>query len=334
MRPVHGRLKGLLKDLWAFSRPHTILGTSLSVMALSVLALELPSAAVAAGLPGSGLPAFGTILAMTILALLPALAANVYIVGLNQITDIAIDRINKPHLPLASGRLSSADGRRIVAGMGLAAVILASLQGGILLATVTLSMLIGTIYSLPPIRLKRHPFWAATCIYAVRGIVVNLGFFLHFRRLFHPTTAGGPLQANPAWLGEIPAEIWALTGFVILFSIGIALLKDVPDLEGDRQHQIRTLTVRLGPDAVMRRSRRLLAGCYLLMVGLTLAGLLPNVRPTLLVVSQLAILALMWWRSSRTDPRDRAEVSRFYQFIWRLFFLQYLLVPLACLPRS
>jgi homogentisate phytyltransferase/homogentisate geranylgeranyltransferase len=46
------------------------------------------------------------------------------------------------------------------------------------------------------------------------------------------------------------------------------------------------------------------------------------------------ILALMWWRSTRTDPRDRAEVSRFYQFIWRLFFLQYLLFPLACLPRS
>jgi homogentisate phytyltransferase/homogentisate geranylgeranyltransferase len=219
--------------------------------------------------------------------------------------------------------------------MGLAAVILATLQGAILLTTVTLSMLIGTIYSLPPIRLKRHPFWAATCIFGVRGIVVNLGFFLHFRRLFHPAAAAaGPLLENPGWLGEIPAEIWALSGFVILFSIGIALLKDVPDLEGDRQHQIRTLTVRLGPEAVMRRSRRLLAGCYLLMVGLTLAGLLPNVRPTLLIVSQLAILAMMWWRSRRTDPGDRAAVSRFYQFIWRLFFLQYLLVPLACLPRS
>ncbi|MCB0286844.1 MAG: UbiA family prenyltransferase, partial [Calditrichaeota bacterium] len=45
-------------------------------------------------------------LAALLLALASCLGANIYIVGLNQITDIDIDRINKPDLPLASGIFS------------------------------------------------------------------------------------------------------------------------------------------------------------------------------------------------------------------------------------
>ena len=32
--------------------------------------------------------------------------ANLYIVGINQLSDIEIDKVNKPYLPLASGELS------------------------------------------------------------------------------------------------------------------------------------------------------------------------------------------------------------------------------------
>ena len=39
---------------------------------------------------------------------------NIYITGLNQITDIDIDKINKPNLPLASGDLSKQQGIAIV----------------------------------------------------------------------------------------------------------------------------------------------------------------------------------------------------------------------------
>jgi homogentisate phytyltransferase/homogentisate geranylgeranyltransferase len=47
-------------------------------------------------------------------ALIPALCMNVYIVGLNQIYDIEIDKVNKPYLPLASGEYSSATGIALV----------------------------------------------------------------------------------------------------------------------------------------------------------------------------------------------------------------------------
>ena len=34
---------------------------------------------------------------------------------------------------------------------------------------------------------------------------------------------------------------------------------------------------------------------------------------------------------ARTDPRDPASFSRFYMGVWKLFFLEYALVPLAVL---
>lgn len=300
-----------LRSLWAFSRPHTIVGTTLSVGALGVMAWVLAHNETVI------LPLLGAMVA----ALIPSLCANVYIVGLNQLTDIAIDRINKPHLPLASGAFSVAMGRRIVMVLGCLAMALAAVQGPILLATVGLSMAIGTVYSLPPLRLKRFPFWAALCIFGVRGVIVNLGFFAHFRQWLNPT-------ATPWWW--VPSEVWALTGFIVMFAFAIAIFKDIPDLEGDRQFQIHTLTVRLGPKFVFQLSLWVLTLCYGLMMGLTLLGILPAVQPVFLLVTHGGLLGLMWWLSCRVNLQKKSHISRFYQFIWRLFFLEYLLFPMAC----
>ena len=46
--------------------------------------------------------------------------------------------------------------------------------------------------------------------------------------------------------------MWALTLVVLPFSLAIAILKDVPDAEGDRRFRIMTFTVRLGGRAVLR----------------------------------------------------------------------------------
>ncbi|MEL7163792.1 MAG: UbiA family prenyltransferase, partial [Bacteroidota bacterium] len=74
-----------------FARAHTVIGTSLSLLTLYLIAARVT----------------GTydwwIFA---LSLFSCLCANVYITGLNQLTDVEIDRINKPYLPLASGAYS------------------------------------------------------------------------------------------------------------------------------------------------------------------------------------------------------------------------------------
>ena len=80
-----------LTTLWLFSRPHTLIATSLSILGIYVIAATvLPGVAVGDGLGD---------LALTLLA---GAAVNVYIVGLNQCEDVEIDRINKPGLPIAA----------------------------------------------------------------------------------------------------------------------------------------------------------------------------------------------------------------------------------------
>ncbi len=292
-----------LYSFWKFSRPHTIIGTTLSVLGLFWMAWSLGDRTVP--------PPLG----LTLPALLACLGGNVYIVGLNQLEDVAIDRINKPHLPLAAEEYSRRQAQTIVAIALLIALVLSITQGPYLTATVWISVLIGTAYSLPPIRLKRFPVWASLCIFTVRGVIVNLGLFLHFQQRL----------GDPA---RISAPVWALMLFVLVFTFAIAIFKDIPDLEGDRRYHIRTFTLRLGARAVFNLARWVLTACYL---GMILAALvLPQVNTIVLVLSQGLALAAVWLQSRSVDLQDRGAIARFYQFIWKLFFLEYLLFPLAC----
>lgn len=287
-----------------FARPHTIAGTTVSVLGLYVIAL----AGGAAGPPRLG---------ALFLTLFSCLAANVYIVGLNQLTDVEIDRVNKPYLPLAAGDFSLVTGRAIVLAALALSLILAASQGRYLLLTVAAGMVIGTAYSLPPLRLKRFHFGAAACIFTVRGIVVNLFLFLHFSLALSGSEV-------------VPARVWALTFFVLGLSLVIAWFKDIPDVDGDRRFQIRTLTVRLGPQKVFDLGRTLLAVCYLGLVAAGLAGL-PGVNGLVLVVTQIGLLVAAWAVGRGIQPTHRAAMSRYYLFIWGLFYVQYLVFPLACL---
>jgi homogentisate phytyltransferase/homogentisate geranylgeranyltransferase len=42
-------------------------------------------------------------------------------------------------------------------------------------------------------------------------------------------------------------------------------------------------------------------------------------------------LGLVWWRSQKVDLQEKEAIAQFYQFIWKLFFLEYLIFPTACL---
>ncbi|WP_009632736.1 homogentisate phytyltransferase [Synechocystis sp. PCC 7509] len=296
-----------LAAFWQFSRPHTIIGTSLSVWGVYAIALaRSQSFALSQSL--------NTTSVLSILATwLACLCGNIYIVGLNQLEDVAIDKINKPDLPLASGEFSLATGKLIVIVTGILSLLLAGLQSPYLLGMVAISLIIGTAYSLPPIRLKRFPFWAALCIFTVRGAVVNLGLYLHFTSSF-----------------TIPATVWALTIFVIVFTVAIAIFKDIPDLEGDRQYQISTFTIALGQERVFNLARWIITICY---VGMLVAAVfwLPSINSIFLISTHLGLLVLLWWRSFQVDLLDKIAIASFYQFIWKLFFLEYLIFPAACL---
>ena len=223
---VPGRTAGALDALWRFSRPHTVIGTTVSIVCLYLIAVDtLPGLSLGGGL----WDLFWTLVA--------GLAVNVYIVGVNQLEDVEIDRVNKPFLPLAAGDMTHEQARTIVAACAGLAVVLAVTQGLEETVAVLVGLVVGTAYSTPPLRLKRFPALASLSISGVRSIVVNLGVYAHFSLAFGDTIS-------------IPAPVWALTLVVIPFSFAIAILKDVPDAEGDRRYRIMTFTVRRGGRAV------------------------------------------------------------------------------------
>ncbi len=318
-QPLHPFKQPLawLRAFWKFSRPHTIIGTSLSAAALLAIAL----AEATQGLTYQGQISFPLVISSWLIAWIACLCGNVYIVGLNQVEDIAIDRINKPELPIASGEFTKDHAQRLVWLMGGIAIALALISQNIyLILTVGLSLIIGTAYSLPPVRLKRFPFWASVCILTVRGAIVNLGLYLYFATQFG-------LSAG------VPARVWALTLFVLVFSFAIAIFKDIPDLEGDRQFNISTYTLKLGRKKVFSLARWVLTACY---VGLMVAApFLPGVQPLFLIIAQGLGILSFWWLSRRVDldsSSGKKDISYpdFYQFIWKLFFVEYFIFPLAC----
>ena len=286
--------------LWRFTRPHTVIGTTASIAGLYVIA--------AAAEPGWGVADRLGDLAWTLLA---GFCVNVYIVGVNQLEDVEIDRVNKPFLPLAAGEMTVAAARRIVAACAIVPVALALSQGAIETVAVLAGLAVGTAYSVPPLRLKRFPLLAALSITLVRSVVVNVGVALHFG-------------------DTVPEAVWALTLFVLPFSFAIAILKDVPDAEGDRRFRIATFTLRLGAARVLQIALAALTVAYL---GMAIAGplLLESAQPAVLAVTHLAALTWLWRMSRTIGPR---EFTSFYMGVWRLFFLEYALVPLAVVLNS
>jgi len=309
--------------LWRFTRPHTIIGSALAIPALHVLAAPSYASAFTA-----------RSLTSMIFAMIPALLMNLYITGLNQVTDVEIDKINKPNLPIAAGDLSLRDGVVTVVVslilsllMGVSHPVLGS-QG--LNVALWFSGILGTLYSLEPFRLKRFPFLAAFCIVSVRGAVINAGFFAH---------------AKAAAFGQSTTVIDCLVGdrrcllsslYFAIFGVVIALMKDVPDVKGDALSNVRTFSVRLGQRRVFGLMCRLLSGTFFAVGASFLRGslLARQSAPLLIgraVVGLSSVMAgvSVQKEAAPVDAEDPREVYNFYMHLWKLFYLSYLVLPFA-----
>mmetsp|Transcript_9795 Transcript_9795/g.12933 ORF Transcript_9795/g.12933 Transcript_9795/m.12933 type:complete len:412 (+) Transcript_9795:106-1341(+) len=311
--------------LWKFTRPHTIIGSALAIPALHILAA-----------PTIGAAFTGKALSAMAYAMIPALLMNLYITGLNQITDVEIDKINKPNLPIAAGILSMK-----TATITVIVSLFLSLYLGVanpkfategLNAALWLSGIMGTLYSLPPFRLKRFPVMAAVCIVAVRGAVINASFFAHSFAAAYGGVASGSiiltcLRNNSA--------CYLSSMFFGVFGLVIALMKDVPDVAGDEQANVRTFSVRVGQKAVYTAMRRLLSGSFLAVGAAFLRSAFMAPTKYLvagrIVTSVAAILA--GWSTRReaqgVDPEDSQQVYNYYMHLWKLFYLSYLVLPFA-----
>ena len=285
-----------------------MLGTFVSVVSISLLALGSRNL-------------FTTAAAATALgqALASALLMNICIVGINQIYDIEIDKVNKPYLPLAAEDFSVGTGTTIVWFTGAASLGIGLASNSMpLLATLAGSLLLGIVYStdLPFLRWKRHPVAAALCILTVRSLLVQLGFYFHMQ-----AALGTPEMML------ITRPLAFATGFMFVFSVVIALMKDVPDLKGDQQAGLRTLTVRLGQKRVYWICIGLLELAYAAAIGVSLSSEVVWSRWAG-TAAHAIVAGLLWWRAAQTDLDDSKSIYDCYMDVWKAFYAEYLLFPL------
>lgn len=221
-----------ITTIWDFSRPHTLIGSGLSVLSLYLFATP------------TKVWFSQKFIQSYLVAVVPALFMNIYITGLNQLTDIEIDKINKPYLPIASGKLSKLSGSAIVFLSLLISLSFLELSNLPLKCALIGSGILGTIYSLPPFRLKRFPLLAAFCILVVRGSLINLGFYygakIDVLSNVLPNTFFQTLKAYP--------QSGFLAIFFAVFGLVIAILKDAPDVIGDKSYNIPSFSVIFGSE--------------------------------------------------------------------------------------
>ncbi|KAG2492443.1 hypothetical protein HYH03_009386 [Edaphochlamys debaryana] len=290
---------------WKFLRPHTIRGTILGTTAVTAKALIENPQFIDWGL-----------LPRALLGLVALLCGNGYIVGINQIYDVDIDVVNKPFLPVASGELSAPVAWGLclaLATTGLAVV--ATNFGSVITSLYAFGLFLGTVYSVPPLRLKQYPIPAFMIIAVVRGFLLNFGVYSATR-----AALGLPFEWSPA--------ISFITIFVTVFATVIAITKDLPDVEGDQANNISTFATRMGVRNVALLAIGMLLANYLGAVGLAMT--FSHAFNVPLMAGAHAILGLVLLLRTlklHASGYSREAVASFYRWIWNLFYAEYALLP-------
>lgn len=179
--------------------------------------------------------------------LLLASASGMAITGganaINDVYDLAIDRINKPHRPLPAGRVSVGLARMWAIGLFILGTLLGAWVGPLALSIAASTSLLLWAYSA---KLKPTPFWGNLVVGGVSGLAFVYG-----------GVAVGRLHVAAV-----------VGGFACLFHIAREIVKDLEDVEGDRAQQARTLPILYG-------QRRALVLATAMMALVIVATLLP-----------------------------------------------------------
>ncbi|KAG5590446.1 hypothetical protein H5410_040960 [Solanum commersonii] len=291
---MDGLWRTQLNAFYQFSRPHTIFGTIIGITSVSILPIK------------SLADISPTFFLGLLKALIPSLLMNVYVVGLNQLFDVEIDKVNKPSLPLASGEISMKRGITIV----ITSLLMSFCMGIKFQSPPLLAALI-----LPFLRWKRNASLAAICIMVVRAIIVQFAFFAHIQKyvLVRPILYTRSL-------------FFAVT-FMCIFTAVIALFKDIPDVNGDRNFGIQSFSVSLGQERVFWLCISMLVAAYAaaMVIGATTTTTLSNKVVT--VLGHFLLACFLLFKAQSVDMSSQVSITSFYMFIWKLLYAEYLLIP-------
>lgn len=330
-----GSVKARIRALYKFTRPHTIRGTILGSIAGTIRALvDTPGAIANAN--------WATMLPRALIGMIALLLGNAFIVGINQIFDESIDKLNKPFLPVASGEMS----RRFA----WLAVIVSAVVGpalvhqffpALLFKLYSFGLFLGLIYSVPPIRTKRNPVLAGLTIACVRGFLLNFGVYYAVK-----DAVGAAFSWSP--------KVSFIARFMTLFATVIAITKDLPDIEGDKvrclgedlsRHssclllihslsyslqafQIETFATKIGVGRMAKASFFCLFLNYIQAIATGVLAKPGTFRAIPMIGGHIALASMLIVRFRQLEPESMKSVKLFYKNIWDLFYLEYALYTL------
>lgn len=294
-----------ISAIWQFSRPHTIIGTSISLISLYIILCRERFAHYP----------------LLIMVLIAGLASNLFIVGINQIADVHIDKINKPLLPIPAQKLTIGLAWIVVIGALIISLGIALYMTPWFFGVIIISSAIGWAYSMPPFHLKAHHLTAALAISSVRGPLVNLGAFIVFQQLVDKNA-------------PLPVNLITLTCFITLCGIVIAWFKDLPDIAGDAKYNIRTFAVLYTPKTALIAGSILMSVAYMITIcinALTSPDVLHSYNRNVLLYGHIGLLVAFILNSLTIRLRNQRSITRFYKRFWLFFFAEYLLYLFAYL---
>ena len=288
-----------IKSFIKFTRPHTIIGTCISITALYAMVCQHSEL---------------EHLSILFVSIFVGLTCNIFIVGINQIVDVELDKINKPFLPLATGEISINNAKIIVYSSMVLSAISALYLSPLLLVIVSISMLIGWAYSCPPLSLRKHHLPAALAISLVRGLMVNIGGFLVFNILINKSYA-------------FNLDIIVLSAFIIAFSIVIAWFKDLPDMEGDEKFKIKSLAILYSPKFTLIAGNALILLAYIFSIYQY--GQLDSNHYSILFIGHIILMVLFALNSLGLKTLNKQTAKTYYKRFWLFFFAEYILYLFA-----
>lgn len=248
-----------------------------------------------------------------VIFLFGAVSINIFVVGINQIYDVEIDRINKPHLPLAKGDFSIKTGW-IISILGLFFGLFISMTNIILFIAAIIMIVIGIIYSVPPFRLRNNFLSASLLIILGRGLLLNLSAYFYFN-----SEINGSYKVND--------EIFYILTFILFFTIVISLFKDIPDKAGDSIFQVRTLVTIIDKSQVYNICISLLLINYITAIFFQLF-ILDLFHEMIFLTYHIFIIFLLGLslKFKYRIINSLYFVRLYYKYIWVLLYLEYLTI--------
>ena len=160
--------------------------------------------------------------------------------ALNQIYDLEIDRINKPHRYLPSGKITIKEAWTIAAALFIISLILAGLVNWQCFMIAAIATVMTYFYSAPPLRTKRLGIVANVTIAIPRGVLLKVCGWSTVKTI-------------------CKYEPWLIGLIFGLFLLGASSTKDFSDIKGDKANGCMTLPIKYG----VRRAAWMIAGFFI-----------------------------------------------------------------------